>query len=65
MVTPDSFKQWLFEMKSVYKSVNSDADCARLLGISANAVVEMKKRGADRRTGLACRALLQNMEPYC
>jgi len=42
----------------------SDAECARLLGVSANSVVAMKQRGADLRTALACRALLHRMEPY-
>ncbi len=42
----------------------SDAECARLLDISANALIAIKKRGGDRRTALACRALLHRMEPY-
>jgi hypothetical protein len=42
----------------------SDAECARQLGISANSVVSMKERGTDRRTALACRALLHRLTPY-
>jgi len=42
----------------------SDADCAKLLGVSANSVVTMKVKGADTRTALACRALLHRLEPY-
>lgn len=58
-----SFISWLADMKSAGLA-RSDAECARLLGISANSVVAMKKTGADRRTALACRALLHRMEPY-
>lgn len=62
-MTPGAFVQWLNEMKSGGLA-RSDAECARLLDISANSVVAMKKTGADRRTALACRALLHRMEPY-
>jgi len=60
---PDTFKRWLAEMKKAGLA-KSDADCARLLGVSANAVVAMKKTGTDRRTDLACRAILHRMGPY-
>lgn len=63
-MSPDEFTNWLADMKAAIKGVSSDADCARLLGVSANAVVDMKKRGADQRTALACRALLHRMPPY-
>lgn len=58
-----SFDRWLREMaqRPFYKS---DAAAARLLGISANSVVTMKRCGCDRRTALACRALLHRLEPY-
>lgn len=62
-MTAASFTAWLAAMKSA-DLARSDAECARLLGISANSVVAMKKAGADRRTALACRALLHRMEPY-
>jgi DNA-binding CsgD family transcriptional regulator len=62
-VTPESFNSWLAEMKSAGLA-RSDAECARLLGISANSVVTMKKQGADTRTALACRALLHRLTPY-
>jgi DNA-binding CsgD family transcriptional regulator len=58
-----SFISWLAEMKSAGLA-RSDAECARLLGISANSVVTMKKQGADTRTALACRALLHRLQPY-
>lgn len=62
-MTSLSFIAWLADMKTAGLA-RSDAECARLLGISANSVVAMKKTGADRRTALACRALLHRMEPY-
>lgn len=62
-MTPETFTRWLADMKTSGLA-RSDAECARLLGVSANSVVDMKKRGADLRTALACRALLHRMEPY-
>lgn len=62
-MSPDEFIRWLAEMKAAGLA-KSDAKCGELLGISANAIVEMKKRGTDRRTDLACRALLHRMQPY-
>ena len=58
-----SFNHWLADMKSAGLA-RSDAECARLLGLSANSVVTMKRNGADVRTALACRALLHRLEPY-
>lgn len=62
-MTPNVFTAWLAEMRTAGLA-RSDAECARLLGVSANAVVAMKRRGADQRTALACRALLHRLEPY-
>lgn len=62
-MTPEQFTNWLADMKSAGLA-RSDAECARLLGISPNSVVAMKRNGADLRTALACRALLHRMEPY-
>lgn len=62
-MSPEAFIRWLSEMRSSGLA-KSDAECARLLGVSANAVVEMKKRGTDHRTDLACRALIHRMKPY-
>lgn len=62
-MTAEAFALWLKAMKDAGLA-RSDAACARLLGISANAVVAMKRNGTDRRTALACRALLHRMEPY-
>lgn len=62
-MTAETFTNWLADMKSA-SLARSDAECGRLLGVSANSVVTMKKKGADLRTALACRALLHRMEPY-
>jgi hypothetical protein len=62
-MTPTAFVSWLAEMK-VAGLARSDAAAARLLGVSANTVVSLKKDGADTRTALACRALLHRLEPY-
>lgn len=62
-MTPASFNAWLADMKSA-DLAKSDAECARLLGVSANTVVSLKRGGADTRTALACRALLHRLEPY-
>ncbi len=57
------FVAWLAAMKAAGLA-RSDAACARALGVSANAVVALKRRGTDTRTALACRALLHRLEPY-
>lgn len=62
-MTADAFNRWLAEMKAA-RLARSDAAAGRLLGVSPNAVIAMKRKGADHRTALACRALLHRMEPY-
>lgn len=62
-MSPLAFIGWLAAMKDAGLA-RSDADCAKLLGVSANSVVTMKVKGADTRTALACRALLHRLEPY-
>ena len=62
-MTSEEFKQWLEEMKYL-GAARSDADCAKLLGVTANTLVSLKRIGADRRTALACRAILHRMKPY-
>jgi hypothetical protein len=62
-MTPAAFVEWLAAMKAA-GLIRSDADAARLLGISANSVVKMKRNGADLRTALACRALFHRLEPW-
>ncbi len=62
-MTRESFTVWLAEMKSAGLA-RSDAEAGRLLGLSANSIVTIKKNGTDQRTALACRALLHRLEPY-
>jgi hypothetical protein len=62
-MTPQQFKEWLAAMKAAGLA-RSDAACARLLGISANSVVNMKRDGTDKRTALACGALINMVEPW-
>jgi truncated hemoglobin YjbI len=62
-MTAEAFNRWLSDMK-LANIARSDAACARLLGVSANSVVAWKNDGTDRRTALACRALLERLEPY-
>lgn len=62
-MTPETFRAWLADMKSAGLA-RSDAECGRLLGLSANSVLAMKERGADLRTALACRALIHRLAPY-
>ena len=60
----ERFHAWLADMKSAGLA-RYDADCAKMLGVSANTIVNMKANGVcDRRTALACRALLHRLEPY-
>lgn len=62
-MTPTSFINWLAAMKAAGLA-RSDAECARLLGISANGLIKRKKQGAGVEAALACRALLHRLEPY-
>lgn len=62
-MTAAAFIEWLAAMKDAGLA-RSDAAAARLLGVSANTVVEMKQRGADHRTALACRALFHRLDPW-
>lgn len=62
-MTPAAFTAWLADMKSAGLA-RSDAECGRLLGVTANTVLAFKSKGADLRIALACRALLHRMEPY-
>ena len=62
-MTPEQFNNWLLEMKEA-KIAGSDAQCARMLGVSHNSLVIWKKKGTDTRTALACRALLHRLERY-
>ncbi len=61
---PETVSAWLAAMKAAGLA-RSDAACARLLGITPRALLDIKKAGtADRRTALACTALLHELGPY-
>lgn len=62
-MTPEQFTDWLEDMKDS-QLARTDADCGRLLKVSANSIVTMKKKGACHRTALACSALLHRLKPY-
>lgn len=62
-MTPASFNCWLADMK-LAGLTKSDAAAARLLDMSPNAIVKIKRNGTDRRTALACSALLHKLDPY-
>lgn len=57
------FRQWLSEMEGE-PFFASAHQCAHMLGVSKESVKAMQRNGCDRRTALACRALLHRMEPY-
>jgi len=59
----DAFDTWLRAMKQ-FGRARSDAECGRLLGLSKTSILTMKKNGCDRRTALACSALLIGLEPF-
>lgn len=62
-MTAEQFNRWLDEMKDA-GIVRFDIECGKLLGVSANAIVIMKRNGTDRRTALACAALLRKIPAY-
>lgn len=59
---PESFARWLDDMRGAGLAA-SDAAAARALGITPRALLDMKARGTDRRTALACAALLARLDP--
>ena len=62
-MSPESFTNWLAEMKSAGLA-RSDAECARMLGKTDDTIIAYKRKGTDLTVALACRALLHRMEPY-
>lgn len=62
-MSPESFCRWLEDMKAAGIAA-SDAAAARALGITPRGLLKLKTRGADRRTALACSALLAGIPPY-
>jgi hypothetical protein len=66
-MTPEDFSSWVAEMLRRELAV-SEAHCGRLLGVSANSIVTMKKEGvrgpSATRTALACAALIAGLAPF-
>lgn len=62
-LSPEAFVFWL-DLVRFKKLANSDVEAGKLLGITKNTVVTMKKSGADKRTALACEAVLKGLTPF-
>ena len=62
-MTPSAFRAWLAAMKAAGVA-QTDIDCGRLLGVSADTMSRMRVSGTDRRTALACRALTWGLRPW-
>jgi len=62
-MTPEAFTRWLADMIWTERA-STEAECGALLGVSANTIVTMKRHGANRRTALACAALLKGIAAY-
>lgn len=48
-MTPESFSQWLAATQAAGKA-RSDAECGRLLGITARQVLNMKRHGVGSKS---------------
>lgn len=62
-MTSEQFINWLAAMREA-GIAKSDAECARLLGMSKTSIVNLKHKGGQRWMALACSALLNRLEPY-
>lgn len=62
-MTATQFTQWLDAMKAA-GLIRYDNDAAKALGITNDTIVNMKRKGTDLRTALACLALFHRLEPW-
>lgn len=63
-MTAERFCEWLAAMK-VAGLARSDAECARMLGVTPTWLGKIKQRGTnDRKTALACQALINRLVPW-
>jgi len=62
-MTASQFTQWLAAMKAA-SLIRFDNDAAKALGVTNDTIVNMKHKGTDTRTALACSALLTGLPPY-
>ena len=63
LMSPESVNVWIDTVKAK-KLATTDYEVARLLGRSHDTLAAMRKRGADRTTGLACAAVLKKLQPF-
>ncbi len=57
------FRIWLNEMRMSGR-IKYEKDAAQALDVSTFSIRQFKKHGADRRTALACMALVRDLSPY-
>lgn len=62
-MTAPQFTEWLAAMKAA-GLIRFDNDAAKALGVTNDTIVNMKHKGTDTRTALACRALFHRLEPW-
>lgn len=60
-MTPEEFKAWVKQMKD-WGIAQSRNECGRLLGVVPNTMIRFCKNGCDKRTALACKALLHRLD---
>ena len=64
-MTPKDVNDWLDRMIMKWRGkAKTEGDCARLLGVSLDTMPRMKQRGSDRKTALACAALMAGLDPH-
>ena len=62
-MTPESFLAWIKHMKLLGFASNKQK-CAQALGVSEKTLYNWIEKGTDKRTALACKALINGLEPY-
>ena len=62
-MTPESFTNWLASMREA-GLISSDRQAAELLGVTDDTITNYKRRGADRKTALACRSLFHRLSAW-
>lgn len=63
-MNPPDFADWVAQMKKQNPSLRYDRQLAEELGVTTRTFINFKKKGCDRRTSLACSALLFKIPPY-
>ena len=62
-MTGEQFVKWLAEMKTLGLA-NTDKAAAELLGVTTTTMLNLKAKGTNRRTALACAALVKEIPPF-